>query len=101
VTAILGISIEPLAQIQYQIASLQATGSTALVSSSSSKPDFASQPGLLAERIAKHLINYVSSFLGSGVGPEVALPMSVIIKWYENFSNKLKAGGIGFLEREE
>jgi len=67
----------------------------------SSKPDLASQPGLLAERIVKHLINYISGFMGSGVGPEVMLPMSVIIKWYENFSSKVKAGGIGFLEREE
>jgi hypothetical protein len=98
VTAILGISIEPLTQIQYQIASLHATGSGAVASS---KPDLASQPGLLAERIVKHLINYVSSFLGGGVGPEVMLPMSIIVKWYESFLSKVKAGGIGFLERDE
>jgi hypothetical protein len=100
VTAILGISIEPLTQIQYQISSLHAAGSSALVSSSS-KLDLASQPGLLAERIVKHLINYISGFMGSGLGPEVVLPMSVIIKWYESFLSKVKAGGIGFLERED
>ena len=49
----------------------------------------------------KHLINYISSFLGGGVGPEVMLPMGIIVKWYESFSSKVKAGGIGFLEREE
>ena len=65
------------------------------------KPDLANQPTLLAERIVKHLINYISSFLGSGVGPEVMVPMSAIVKWYEIFSNKIKAGGVAFLEREE
>lgn len=96
-TAILGISIEPIAQIQYQISSLQTGSSGALA-----KPDsLATQPGLLAERIVKHLINYISSFLGGGVGPEVMLPMGIIVKWYESFSSKVKAGGIGFLEREE
>lgn len=49
----------------------------------------------------KHLINYISGFMGSGLGPEVVLPMSVIIKWYESFLSKVKAGGIGFLERED
>jgi len=29
------------------------------------------------------------------------VPMSAIVKWYEIFSNKIKAGGIAFLEREE
>lgn len=103
VTAILGISIEPLAQIQYQIASLHTSQNNAgaLISSSSSMPDLASRPGLLAERIVKHLINYISSFLGSGVAPDVMLPMSIIFKWYESFLNKVKAGGIGFLERDE
>jgi len=67
----------------------------------SSSLNLASQPGLMAERIVRHLINHVSSFFGDGVGPDVLLPMSIIIKWYENFLNKVKAGGIGFLEREE
>jgi len=102
VTAILGVSIEPLAQIQYQIASSSSSSSSssALVPSSK-QTDLANQPVLLAERIVKHLINYISSFVGGGVGPEVMLPMSVIVKWYESFLSKVKAGGTGFLERDK
>jgi hypothetical protein len=60
----------------------------------------AKDPTLLAERIVKHLFNYVSGFVGgSGVTPEVAVPMSIIAKWYESFMGKVRAGGIGFLER--
>jgi len=60
---------------------------------------------LLAERIVKNLFNYVSGFVpggGSGmVTPDSVVPMVVITKWYEKFLSKVKAGGVGFLEREE
>jgi hypothetical protein len=92
VTAILGLSIEPLVQIQAQLQSLPkpvaAPGT-----------DLARDPTLLAERVVKHLFNYVSSFIGGPVNPDTAIPMSVIAKWYENFLGKVRAGGIGFLER--
>ncbi|KIM41441.1 hypothetical protein M413DRAFT_411155 [Hebeloma cylindrosporum] len=95
VTAILGLSIEPLLQIQAQILSLP-------------KPltapgmDLARDPTLLAERVVKHLFNYISSFIGGGpVSPDTTIPMSVIARWYDNFLGKVRAGGIGFLERED
>ena len=57
-------------------------------------------PTVLAERIVKHLFNYVSGFTGgSGMSPDVAVPMSVIAKWHESFMGKIRAGGVGFLER--
>lgn len=59
-------------------------------------------PTLLAERIVKHLFNYVSGFSGgTGVTPESLVPMSVIARWYEGFMGKVRNGGIGFLERGE
>lgn len=62
-------------------------------------------PTLLAEKIVKNLFNYVSGFVpggGSGqVTPDSVVPMGVIAKWYEKFMTKVKAGGIGFLDREE
>lgn len=59
-------------------------------------------PSALAERIARHLLNYVSGFAPSGhMGPESMIPMGIIAKWYENFMGKLRAGGTTFLEREE
>jgi hypothetical protein len=96
VTAILGFAIEPLSEIHPQIYNLQ--------SSSLTKPalDLVKDPGLLAERIAKHLFHYVSGFVGGGpVMPENAVPLAVIAKWYESFVGKVKAGGVGFLERAE
>ena len=98
VTAVLGLSIEPLSQIAVQVQSLP---------SSLVKPgvDVTRDPTLLAERIVKHLFNYISGFTGGGGGgmmsPQAMIPMGVIAKWYENFLNKVKAGGVGFLERDD
>jgi len=95
VTAILGLSIEPLAQIQAQLQSLP--GPVAV-----SGVDLTRDPTLLAERVVKHLFNYISGFSGSGaLSPDMAIPMTVVAKWYENFLAKVRAGGVGFLERED
>lgn len=62
-------------------------------------------PTVIAEKIVKHLFNYVSGFIsgsGSGiVGPDSVVPMGLIAKWYESFLGKIKAGGMGFLDRQE
>lgn len=60
-------------------------------------------PTVMAERIVKHLFNYVAGFVGGsgGVTPELAVPMSLIAKWYEGFMAKVRAGGLGFLENVE
>jgi hypothetical protein len=95
VTAILGLSVEPLPQIQEQLQvlqqqlQLQQGGAEAL-----------RNPAVLAERIVKHLINYIAGFTG-GVNPNTMMPVSLIEKWYETFMRKLQAGGVGFLERGE
>jgi hypothetical protein len=96
VTAVLGLSIEPLTQIQSQMTALP----SALV-----KPgvDMSKDPTALAERIAKHLFNYVSGFVGGGGGItlESTVLMSIITKWHDNFTSKVRSGGIGFLERTD
>ena len=97
VTAVLGISIEPLPQIMEQVSALP---------SAVSKPVPAASDGaILAERIVKHLFNYVSGFVSGSSGASLSLdnmvPMSLIARWYESFLSKVKAGGIGFLERQE
>ncbi|KIJ59887.1 hypothetical protein HYDPIDRAFT_99801 [Hydnomerulius pinastri MD-312] len=114
ITAILGFAVEPLEAVAAQIAALpsnainNALGSSNAMSvtptsgpSSLVKP---ADPSALAEKIAKHLFHYVSGFVpagGRGVGPDSVVPMSVIARWYESFMSKLKAGGVGFLERED
>ncbi|KAG5644836.1 hypothetical protein DXG03_007563 [Asterophora parasitica] len=93
VTAVLGLAIEPLAQIQAQLAQLPST----VAKPAGPTPD----PTLLAERIVKNLFNYVSGFVegSGGVTPELSVPMNIIVKWYESFMNKMRVGGVGFLER--
>ncbi|KAF8128881.1 DUF775-domain-containing protein [Boletus edulis] len=94
VTAILGFAVEPLEAIAAQMAALNASA----IGAATRQLD----TGALAERIARHLFNYVSGFVPSGgVGPESMVPMGVIARWYESFVGKLRAGGTGFLEREE
>ena len=60
----------------------------------------AADPGHLAEQVVKHLFNFISSFVGSGVVDENTLvPMRAIVRWYEGFKTKLKNIGPGFLDR--
>lgn len=90
VTAILGLSIEPLTAIQSQLQSLPPSPGS----------DLTKDPTKLAERVVKHLLNYLSGFTGgSPLGPDALIPMNIVAKWYENFIGKVKAGGVGFLER--
>lgn len=93
VTAVLGIAIEPLSTIQSEMAALPSAVARPLPAA----PDAT----LLAERIVKHLFNYVSGFIGGGgLAPDSLVPMSVIAKWYETFTSKVRNAGIGFLENQ-
>jgi hypothetical protein len=47
------------------------------------------------------MFNFIGGFQGGGVGPEVAVPMNIVVKWYESFVAKVRAGGIAFLERDD
>ncbi|KAI0923026.1 hypothetical protein AcW1_002485 [Taiwanofungus camphoratus] len=97
VPAILGIAIEPLPSILAQVSVLPSA-----VAKATPPPDAT----LLAERIVKHLFNYVSGFVGGGGGgamitPESQVPMAIIAKWYETFMSKVRNTGVGFLENQE
>ncbi|KAI0365020.1 DUF775-domain-containing protein [Pilatotrama ljubarskyi] len=97
VTAFLGLSIEPLTQVMQEVSNLPSA-----VAKAANNP--AADATLMAERIVKHLFNYVSSFVGgnpTALSPDFLIPMGVIAKWYENFMSKVRNTGIGFLEREE
>ncbi|KAG6333583.1 hypothetical protein ID866_5499, partial [Astraeus odoratus] len=90
VTAILGLAIEPLESVIAQVATLPANtinstlNAAAPTSSSLGRPVDA---GALAEKIARHLFNYVSGFAGGqSIGPDSAVPMSLIARWYETFT---------------
>ncbi len=67
-------------------------------------PNPAADATLLAERIVRHLFNYLSSFVGgnpNAMAPDMMIPMGMVAKWYENFMGKVRNSGIGFLERQE
>ncbi|PCH37589.1 DUF775-domain-containing protein [Wolfiporia cocos MD-104 SS10] len=94
VTAILGIAIELLPTIEAEMTTLP----SAVGRPASAQPDAT----LLAERVIKHLFNYVSGFVGGGgLTPETLVPMAVIAKWYESFMSKVRNTGVGFLENQE
>ena len=96
VTATLGIAIEPLSQIAPALPDPGiASGSGVVVAGAGT-----SDPGHLAEQVVKHLFNFISSFMESGVVNEnTFVPMSVIVRWYEGFKTKLRNMGPGFLDR--
>ena len=96
VTAILGIAIEPLSQISLTLPDLGGVAGNGAVTVATRAAD----PGHLAEQVVKHLLNFISSFIGSGAVDENTLvPMSAIVRWYEGFKTKLKNIGPGFLDR--
>lgn len=99
--ALLGLAIEPLDVIQAQLPA-SSPSSAPSTSNALVKPPSIADTVILAEKIVKHLLNYLSGFTGGAVGGEVMIPMNIFMKWYESFVGKIRAsGGIGFLERVE
>lgn len=82
VTALLGIAIEPVDAVISQVSTLSSGKSVA-------------DPNVLAERIARHLLNYTSSF------GTTSIPQRAIEQWYESFCGKVRAIGTSFLERAD
>jgi hypothetical protein len=111
VTAILGFALEPLEAIAAQLAALpQAQTQNAMNITPTSTPTSSlasiakpADPSVFAEKIARHLFNYIAGFVpaGTNVGPDSTVSMGVIARWYESFIGKVRAGGTGFLERNE
>ncbi|KAI6025997.1 DUF775-domain-containing protein [Pisolithus marmoratus] len=102
VTAILGLAIEPLETIAAQMAALPTQTINSTLNALSSSVTRQLDPTILAERVAKHLFNYVSGFAGmENIGPDSLIPVGLIARWYESFTNKLRTVGAGFLEKSE
>lgn len=99
-----GISIEPAAAIQSQLAeskSAQATSSTAMVFSRDQKPTSLSTK-VLAQRIIQNAYNFLASYSGSssGLGGEEMVPLKSFKAWWEKFERKVEADP-GFLEKQD
>ncbi|KAH8112416.1 DUF775-domain-containing protein [Phellopilus nigrolimitatus] len=99
-TAVLGISVEPLAAIQPQLAALPSALTRA------APPSEPADPTMLAEKIVKHLFNFLSSFSadsgsGAALTPDSYVQLRTVTRWYESFISKVRLGGTGFLDRQE
>ncbi|KAK6363807.1 hypothetical protein TWF730_001217 [Orbilia blumenaviensis] len=117
VTAQLGISIEPIGQVQQKLMTLPAHLSSLSASANPQQTegapiprDSTSAPGslahrdsaatlILARRIIKNAFNYLGSFSSGSPGLEM-VPMREFQSWWNKFERRLAIDS-SFLEREE
>lgn len=97
-----GISIEPTASVQTQLATLQNSGpaSNAQVLSPKAIQVTTHTTKVLAQRIIQNAFNFLASFAGNTVGGEEMVPLKSFKAWWEKFERRVEADP-GFLEREE
>ena len=94
-TVNLGISVEPMQNIEQQMIQLQnerQSNSTALVKAGPTTK-------VLAQRIIKHAFNFISGFSGTIAGQEV-VPLKSFQDWWTKFERRID-NDPSFLEREE
>ncbi len=100
----IGISVEPAAAVQAQLAALRSSSSLSLPSSSAlvlanQRPSPVSTK-VLAQRIIKNAFNFLASFAGqTTVGGEEMVPLRSFRAWWEKFERRVE-NDPGFLERE-
>jgi protein Hikeshi len=103
-TITLGISIEPLSSVDSQVQSLHPTSSSMTIARL--PPPIT----VVAQRIAKNLFNYLSSFATQNLPPGVMtlgglrpdatyVPLKAFEDWWSKFNHKVESDP-GFLERD-
>jgi protein Hikeshi len=101
----LGISVEPAANIQAQLAALQSKTQQPQPQSPTSPTSALvvhrppPQTKVLAQRIIRDAFNFLASFAGGGGGQEV-VPLKSFQDWWRKFERRVE-NDPGFLEREE
>lgn len=90
----LGISVEPAANIQSQLASLGTESPTSNAMVQRPPPT-----KLLAQRIIKNAFNFLASFAG-GVGGQEVVPLKSFQDWWTKFERRIE-NDPGFLERDD
>ncbi|CDS02162.1 uncharacterized protein SPSC_02299 [Sporisorium scitamineum] len=105
-TATLGISIEPDQLVDQQIASLPSSSTPttntsanqfALTTAAPTTQGADAAALMLAPKIAKNAFSYLSSFAPDSAPQTVPL----LQKWLEQLERKLRAQGVGFLDKQE
>jgi hypothetical protein len=104
---LLGISVEPAAQVAAQMATLASSknsggASSALVPARASAPDTLQ----LAQRIIKNAFNFLASFSGNvpipgatGTAGVEVVPLKAFEDWWKKFEGRIRSDP-GFLERD-
>ncbi|EIM20261.1 UPF0220-domain-containing protein [Wallemia mellicola CBS 633.66] len=80
--AIIGISVEPINQVDSQTMALTPTNTISAKSNESQE---------VAKRILENLFEFLSGF--AHVGPETLIPLSTLQQWYNKVLTKLQNGG--------
>ncbi|KAL8812264.1 MAG: hypothetical protein Q9223_001199 [Gallowayella weberi] len=94
-----GISIEPSATVEAQLASLKSTSALVVANTNGSRTSPVPTK-ILAQRIIKNAFNFLASFAGqTTVGGEEMIPLRSFRGWWEKFERKVE-NDPGFLERE-
>ncbi|KAL8807929.1 MAG: hypothetical protein Q9182_000395 [Xanthomendoza sp. 2 TL-2023] len=94
-----GISIEPSATVEAQLASLKSTSALVVANTNGSRTSPVPTK-ILAQRIIKNAFNFLASFAGqTTVGGEEMVPLRSFRGWWEKFERRVE-NDPGFLERE-
>lgn len=99
-----GISIEPAASIESQVADLKSarsTSSTALIPAKAPQPTLLTTK-VLAQRIIENAFNFLASYSGSTTGPggEEMVPLKSFRAWWEKFERRVEMDP-AFLEKQD
>ncbi|KAL8910504.1 MAG: hypothetical protein Q9171_004200 [Xanthocarpia ochracea] len=95
----IGISIEPAATVEAQVALLRPSSALVRGDKSQLRPSPVTTK-VLAQRIIKNAFNFLASFAGeTTVGGEEMVPLKSFRGWWEKFERRIE-NDPGFLERE-
>jgi hypothetical protein len=100
---ILGISLEPAAQVATALANLKASQSTSLtglemVRRSPATPAPPVSTKILAQRIIANAFNFLASFSSGGAAGQETVPLKSFQEWWKKFEGKIERDP-SFLER--
>jgi len=99
----LGISIEPAAQVAASMAQLKSQAqqsSMALVRHNATPSSSAVSTKVLAQRVIQNAYDFMASFAGSGPGGAEVVPLKAFQDWWRKFEMRVERDP-GFLERAE
>ena len=92
----LGISIEPVPNIQAQLAALESRSQSTANAASNSVPS----TKVLARRIIENAFNFLSGFSGTAAGGLEVVPLKAFQDWWTKFERRVEMDP-SFLEKTE